>query len=74
MHSQVSVSDFCWNEWETKYPAEVVENEPEVYYSKFSTRAEAQDYISNLGAGEMPTTANVVRYNQYYYVVNGVGW
>ena len=74
MHSQVSVSDFCWNEWEIKYPAEVVENEPEVHYGKFATRAEAQDYISNLGFGEMPTTANVVRHNQYYYVVNGVGW
>jgi hypothetical protein len=73
MYSQVSVSHFCWNDWETRYPAEVVENEPEVHYGKFATRGEAQDCVY-VGSEEMPTTVNVVRHNQYYYVVDGVGW
>lgn len=74
MNTQVSVSVFCWDSWEAKYPAEVVDNEPDLHYGKFVSRKRAQDYISNLGIDEMPTTADVVRYGEYYYVVNGVGF
>ena len=64
------LKDLSWEEWCWNYPAEKVNQEPEVHYGIFELRSDAEMCVENLANEEYPLTAKVVDFNSKYYVIS----